>query len=271
MNETEYNQAEGIRRSDLWKMEESPEKFRWCMDHPPEKSEALLFGSAAHKLILEGSDAFFAEYAVAPAVDRRTKAGREEFEAFRAANAGKETVTKDQYDKIVEMSAQIRNCPLAYKLLKAKGTTEEAFFWTDPGTGEKCKVKTDRIVTWKRRKYILDYKTCKCAATFRFNSEIWKYGYFMQAGMYSEGWKIANKKRKLPGFMFVAQEKDPPYSVNVIEVSEEVMNAGVAKFHSLLEKYHDCKALDVWNGYVQDVPNDSFVPGWMMNEMEDEE
>ena len=48
------------------------------------------------------------------------------------------------------------------------------------------------------------------------------------------------------------------------------MNAGLAKFHQLLGKYHDLKALDVWPGYVQDVPNDTFVPGWMNDEMEDE-
>ena len=68
----------------------------------------------------------------------------------------------------------------------------------------------------------------------------------------------------------VAQEKKPPYSVNVIEVSEEVMNAGIAKFHDLLGKYHDCKALDQWPGFVGDIPNDCFVPTWMEREMEDE-
>ena len=130
--------------------------------------------------------------------------------------------------------------------------------------------KLDRVVTYRRRKYIVDYKTTTAADTFHFNSEVWKRGYYMQAGMYAEGMKAALKLRKLPGFLFVAQEKKPPYSVNVIEVSEEVMNAGVAKFHSLLEKYHACAVLDKWPGYVQDVPNDCYVPGWMMSEMEDE-
>jgi exodeoxyribonuclease VIII len=96
-------------------------------------------------------------------------------------------------------------------------------------------------------------------------------GYFMQAGMYAEGYKTSQKKRKLPGFLFVAQEKKPPYSVNVIEVSEEVMEAGVAKFHELLEKYHNCKALDLWPGYINgNIPNDAFVPGWMERELEEE-
>ena len=161
-------------------------------------------------------------------------------------------------------------CQLAKKRLIGKGETEQAFFWTDRETGEKCKIKTDRLVKYNRRWYVVDYKTCQSAETMRFNSEVWRLGYYFQSGMYTEGVMHGKKLKKRPGFLFVAQEKKPPYSVNVIEVSEEVMNAGVAKFHDLLGKYHDCKGLDYWAGYVGDVPNDCFVPNWMQAAMEDE-
>lgn len=269
MNEREYNEAKGIRRSDLWKMEESPEKFRYFLDHPVEQTPAMAFGSAAHKFILEPLG-FGDEYAVAPQVDRRTKEGKLAWEAFVADNAEKTILPNDDLETIHAMALTIANCPLASKLIFGKGQAEVPVFWTDKGTGEMCKAKLDRLVTYRRRKYIVDYKTTLAADTFHFNSEIWKRGYFMQAAMYAEGWKVANKKRKLPGFLFVAQEKKPPYSVNVIEVSEEVMQAGLAKFHSLLEKYQACKTLDSWPGYVQDIPNDAYVPGWMEREMEDE-
>ena len=88
--------------------------------------------------------------------------------------------------------------------------------------------------------------------------------------MYTEGVMRVKKLKKRPGFLFVAQEKKPPYSVNVIEVSEEVMGAGVAKFHQLMDKYHQCKVLDQWPGYVDSVPNDSYLPTWMEREMEDD-
>ena len=270
MNERDYNSAEGIRRSDLWKMEESPEKFRYNLEHPAEQTPAMLFGSACHKMILEPGD-FGNEYAIAPVVDRRTKEGKAMWEAFLEDNAGKTVIGPDDAETMRGMEEALEACPLAKKLIRGKGETEKVFFWTDPGTGEKCKIKCDRVVTFNRRKYVIDYKTTQCAETNRFNSEIWKYGYFFQAGMYAEGWKIANKKRKLPGVLFVAQEKKAPYSVNVIEVSEDVMKAGSAKFHQLLEKYHNCKVLDFYPGYVQgNVPNDSFVPGWMEREMEEE-
>ena len=270
MNEQEYNNAEGVRRSELWKMEDSPEKFKWFLDHPIEQTPAMAFGSACHKLVLEGYDKFTEEFAVAPVADKRTKEGKAVWEAFCAANDGKTIVSKDDYDTMVDMSIAIKRCPLAYNLFNKKGETEAAFFWTDPDTKEPCKIKTDRLVKYNRRWYVVDYKTTTCAETFRFNSDIWKMGYYFQAGMYTEGVMRAKKLKKRPGFLFVAQEKKEPYSVNVIEVSEEVMNAGVAKFHELLDKMHQCKLVDLYPGYVNDVPNDSFVPGWMEREMEDE-
>lgn len=269
MTEKDYNEAEGIRRSDLWKMEDSPEKFKWFLEHPAEQTPALVFGSACHKMILEPAE-FGNEYAVAPNVDKRTKEGKAQWEAFCEDNNGKTIISMDNAETMRGMEEALESCPLGNRLIRGKGETEKAFFWTDPETGEKCKIKCDRVVTFNRKKYIVDYKTTECSDTFKFNSSIWKYGYHFQAAMYAEGWMIANKKKKLPGFLFVAQEKKPPYSVNVIEVSEEVMNAGRAKFHELLSKYHDCKVLDQWPGYVNDVPNDAFVPGWMLNELGEE-
>ena len=270
MNDHDYNVAEGIRRSDLWKMEDSPEKFKYFLEHPVEQTPAMAFGSACHKMVLEPKD-FCNEYVVAPMLDRRTKAGKEMYEQFLAENEGKAIVGNDDFDVMCEMRDAIKNCPLADKLINGKGETEKVFFWTDKETGEKCKIKTDRLVKYNRRWYVVDYKTCVNADTFRFNSDIWKMGYHFQAGMYTEGVMVAKKLRKRPGFLFVAQEKKPPYSVNVIEVPEDVMNAGIAKFHELLRKYHECKEADLWAGYITgDVPNDAFVPTWMQQEFEDE-
>lgn len=269
MTEQEYNQAEGVRRSDLWKMEDSAEKFKYFSEHPPEQTPAMAFGSACHKAILEPDD-FGNEFAVAPVADRRTKEGKEVWAAFNEKNAGKTIISADDVAVIEEMETALIRCPLAKKLLYGKGENETPFFWTDRETGEKCKVKLDRLVKFNRRWYVVDYKTAACAETNKFNSEIWRLGYFMQAAMYCEGVKTAKKMRKMPGFLFVVQEKKPPYSVNVVEVSEEVMAAGNAKFHQLLEKYHACKVIDQWPGFVGDVPNDSFVPTWMEQEMEDE-
>lgn len=262
MTEMEYNEADGVRRSDLWKLQDSPEKFRYFLTHPAEQSPAMAFGSACHKMVLE-PEKFGDEYAVAPEADRRTKAGKEAWEAFAAANEGKTVVAAADAGTMKAMSDAIRGCALAKKLICGKGETEVAYFWTDPETGERCKIRCDRVVKWNRRWYVVDYKTTTAADTARFNNEIFRFGYHFQAAMYTEGVMRAKRLRKRPGFLFVAQEKKEPYSVNVLEVSDEVMNVGDAKFHELLGKYHECSAVGLWPGYVVDnLPNETTLPGW---------
>ena len=272
MNEKEYNEAEGIRRSDLWVMNDSPEKFRFRMDNPEETTApALIFGAAAHKLVLE-PDGFYDEYAVAPQVDRRTKDGKAAWEQFASENEGKTIISQDDFDTISAMKEVLENNTLASIILFGDGYTEIPFFWTDPETGEKCKAKFDRLIKDDDGRYIVvDYKTAQYAQTDNFNRSVIMHGYHVQAAMYTEGVMKSKKLKKRPGFLFVAQEKKPPYSVNVIEVSEEVMNAGVAKFHQLLDKLHACKVIDQWPGYLNgNVPSDAFVPNWMQQAMEDD-
>ena len=56
----------------------------------------------------------------------------------------------------------------------------------------------------------------------------------------------------------------------VIDVSEEVMEYGSKVYHELLRKYHECKEMDLWPGYVGEVANDCWLPGWIESEFEEE-
>jgi len=270
MTEMEYNAAEGIRRSDLWLIDDSPAKFKWKMEHPEEeeKTAALIFGSAAHKYVLEPEE-FDREYCTAPVVDRRTKEGKKAWEDFIAANEGKTVISPDDLETMHEMASVIRETPLAARYLD--GQHEVPFFWKDKETGEKCKCKADCIRAEDGRIVVVDYKTAQSAQTMKFNAEIFKRGYHVQAAMYTEGVKEALGLDYRPGFVFVVQEKKAPYAMNVIDVTEEVMDYGESVYHKLLRTYHDCKTVDIWEGYITgDVPNDSFLPTWMQAAMEDE-
>lgn len=269
MTEMEYNQAEGIRRSDLWRMNDSPEKFRYFLENPIEQTPAMAFGSACHKFILETED-FLNEYAIAPVVDKRTKDGKAAWEAFLTKSEGKTIVSNDDMCICADMMDALRACPLANELLFGEHQAEVPIFWTDPETGEKCKAKLDIVRQEDGQYVIVDYKTTARADTEHFNRSIFDFGYHFQAGFYTEGLMHSLKLDYRPRFIFVAQEKKAPYAVNVIEVSEDVMKVGVAKFHELLEKYHECKMVDIWSGYVDDVPNETTLPGWWSLEGEDE-
>lgn len=271
MTEQEYNQAEGIRRSDLWLMNDSPEKFKWHMDNPEEeKSPALLFGSACHKWVLEQAD-FWNEYAIAPAADKRTKEGKAIWEKFRAENEGKVVISYDDFNLMNEMDNALKENRLAGMFLYGDGETEVPLFWTDPMTGEKCKVKCDRIVKDGDRLIIVDYKTATSAKTDDFNRSVLKFGYSLQAAMYSEAVMMCRNVESRPRFVFVVQEKKAPYAVNVVEVSYDVMLYGMTQYRELLEKYHACKEMDVWEGYNSgEEINQTSLPKWALNEEEEE-
>ena len=51
MTEQEYRAAEGVSRSQLWRLHEgSPEKFMYAEEHPEEPTPALIFGQMVDSL-----------------------------------------------------------------------------------------------------------------------------------------------------------------------------------------------------------------------------
>ena len=267
MTEKEYNEHSGVRRSDLFKISESPEKYKWAITHPTEPTPALIFGAACHKYILEPNE-WSDEYAIAPNVDRRTKAGKEEYERFCAENEGKAVVSQDQFDTMAAMANALDRCPMAEQLIHGKnGETEIPFFWTDKDTQEECKVKLDRLVEIEGRYVVVDYKTSQSAQTDKFVHSMIKFGYTLQAAMYTEGVMVCKELDYRPDFIFVVQEKDEPYSTNVIYVSSDssVMQYGVDQFREYIGTLHQCKELDNWYGYLGPYgeTSEAYLPGYI--------
>lgn len=262
MTEKEYNAAPGVRRSALWRMHESPEKYKWFLDHPEPPTPALIFGSAVHKLLLEPLD-FEDEYAVAPPVDRRTKEGKETWEQFLAGIGEKTVITQDDFDTMTAMVEKAQSVPYVRQLLKGK--REVPLFWTDADTGERCKAKLDILTEMDGRTVIADYKSAANAKTEVFNNKLFSLGYHLQAYMYTEGAIQALGLTERPDFIFIVQEKSVPYAVNLIEVTEDVMLAGMDCFREYIGLVHQCKETDFWWGYtgMYGEPNEAFLPGWM--------
>ena len=264
MTEKEYNAAPGIRRSDLWRIRESPEKFKWAMDHPEPQSSSLIFGSMVHKLLLE-PDTFADEYIVAPQIDRRTKAGKEEYAAFCETAKEKCVISLEDYETATAMVGKAMADPSVAKLLMT-GQHEVPYLWTDPDTGLACKVKCDCVTQMPGLAVpvIVDYKTTTNAQTGAFIRDAVKYGYFFQAAMYSEGLKRATGLDAQPLFCFIVQEKKPPYAINTCTVSNDGLTKGMDIFRELIGIYRDCLETGDWYGYLgpTHTPNEISMPTW---------
>ena len=265
MTEKEYRQHPAISRSELWRIRESPQKFKYFREHPPEPTPALLFGQVFHKMLLE-PDTFGEEFVVAPEVNRRTKEGKQKWDEFLSENEKKTIVASEMFSRAKEMCDAVKREPLAVKLLN--GSKEVPFFWTDEMTGEDCTCRVDVLNTEYRQPIVVDVKSTADASTESFIRSAINYGYDFQAAMYSEG--VEKNIGKKPLFVFIAVEKEPPFSVNILQADELMLRRGYDLFREYIGIYHDCKATGNFYGYLGKLNqiNNLALPAYLAKEVQ---
>lgn len=276
MTESEYRSKPGISRSELWKLMESPEKFKYYQEHPVPMTPAFIFGAAAHKQMLD-PETWGDEFAVSPIIDRRTKDGKAQYADWLDQVVGREIISKDEYDTITQMVSVARGIPFVTKLLA--GEKETPLFWTDDLTGEPCKARLDCVTMIADKPVIVDYKTTNDASTDGFMRSAIKYGYTFQAGMYLEGFCQTTYHKSIlsllgseqcPLFVFIVQEKTPPYSVNICQADDVFIRYGYDIFRQLIGMYKDCKDNDNFFGYMgkYNIINNLSIPAYLAKEAE---
>lgn len=266
MTEKEYSQHPAVRRSELFKIiKESPEKFKYYKDNPEPPTPSLIFGQLFHAIALQ-PETVWEQFAVAPNIDRRTKAGKEAYAEFEQQSEGKTVVSAEMFEQAYAMCEAVMNNDKAKKLLD--GEKEVAFFWTDEMTGEECKCKADVIVTIADFNIIVDLKSAESAETEAFKKDAVKYGYDFEAAMYKEGIEKNTGKEYI--FVFVVVEKKPPYAVNILQADELFMRRGYDMFREAIGVYHDCKQTGNWYGYLGKFNqiNSLALPAWLAKEVE---
>lgn len=292
MTNKEYREKEGISSSDLKKIMKSPLHYKHYKDHPDENdTPALLFGRAAHKYILETYD-FYNEFEVARDFKYGTKEDKqatqdficakaiemgkgEEWDKFISTNpkkddvvafyrmllSGKDVITQEQFEQIDAMRNAMLATPFVSKLIN--GEHEVSFFWTDEDTGLKCKCRPDSLN--QKIHICVDYKTCEDAETESFMRSAIRLGYDVQASYYLDGVKANTGEDYI--FVFIAQEKKPPYAVNILEADENFIRSGRQTYKALLETYKECTESGNWHGYLgaDGQINSLGVPKWIEN------
>lgn len=265
MTEKEYRAHPAISRSELFKISETPEKFKYYREHPEEPTPSLLFGQLFHAMALQPTEVW-KQFAIAPQVDGRTKAGKEALAQFKEENGDKTLVTYAMALKAEEMCNALYSNEFVRKLLD--GEREKAFFWNDDLTGEECKCRADVLNKIGNTNIIVDLKTADSAETDAFMRSAIKYGYDFQAAMYTEGVK-ANTKQDYE-FVFVVVEKEPPYAVNILQADKLFTLRGYDLYREYIGTYHYCKTTGNWYGYLgkENIINTLGLPAWLAKEIE---
>lgn len=232
----EYHSGPGISKSHLDAINEGSPIHYWERyinpeREPVEPTPAKVLGSAIHSAILE-PDMFRLEYAQAPEVDRRTKNGKAEYDAFVAENRGKIVLSADDFARCLKIRDRVHNHPEVADLFQG-GKAEQSFYAWDDGadvfdadTGELLLVERPELIKC-RFDYIhdsgalaVDLKTTDDASEVGFGKSIANYRYTIQpAWYYRVLQKLYGEHPKT--WVFVAVEKVPPYAIGYYFVTPE--------------------------------------------------
>jgi hypothetical protein len=232
-----------------------PAKFRYELDHPPARKKEFEIGHAAHNLVLGDGP----ELVV---VDRdRWDTNAVKAEVAEIRERGGVPLKRAEYDAVQAMATALRQHPYAGKLFE-DGRPEQSLFWVCDDTGVWCRARLDWLPNSRGNRLIVaDYKTTDQADTESLRRDLYRYGYYRQAAWYLDGIAHVWDSDCDHAFVFVCQEKTPPYLVNVIEPDAAALAAGRERNRTAREVYRDCKAADVWPGYADDIELVS-LPGW---------
>lgn len=233
-----------------------PARFFHEREHgqPPKRSFDL--GKAAHAEVLGTG----AEVVVIDAEDWKTKPARDARDEAYAA--GKTPLLAADKVKVEEMAAALRRHPLAAALLDPeRGKPEQSGYWTDDVTGVLRRFRLDWLPnTDGGRLLVPDYKSCAAADRHAVQSSVAKYRYFMQDAWYRDGLHALGIAEDI-AFLFVFQEINPPYLVNVVELDAPAVEEGRRRNDQALRIYRDCTESGIWPGYADDVELIS-LPRW---------
>ena len=241
-----YSEIRAVNRSLLEKMMRSPAHAREYMLNPQEPTAAQKIGQAVHVAILE-PEKFQAEYAVAPPIDRRTKAGKEAWDAFRASSGSRIILDNDEAALCEALRTSVKDHPEASKIVASRGTCESVACWRDGATGLDCKARIDLYCDFAGST-VVELKTTRDASPEGFSREISRYGYHRQAAYYLGGLEALSPATDRK-FIFIAVEKEPPYAVGVYELDESSIEQGRVEIECLLSSYAKCVQEGVWPGY----------------------
>ena len=258
MTDAEYFDLPYISKSSLDLIAKSPANYLyWKTQGDRPRSRAMELGSAAHCGILEPDD-FEKRFVRNPGIDRRTKAGKEQWDEFSFHNGDKTVLSPEDFDTCLRMIDAVQAHVMASALLR-KGKAEQAILWTSEVDGLPSKGKAD----WLTEDIIVDLKTSESATVESFAKSIANYRYEVQAAYYLDGIQRAVPHKRFNSFLFLVVESKPPYHVAVYAPDKHMLEAGRLLYERDLRRLANCLRTNEWPGLGETIQEIS-MPTWAM-------
>ena len=228
---------EGLSKHELDNFAVAPSYYQHRKSQEWKPSRSMEIGTLIHSLVLEGR----VDYAVGPEVDRRTKAGKEEWQIFCENHIGKIIVNRDE-------EAVIRGCfdacsPLMEKCAFSYEDIEASVFWERDGI--QCKGRPDLIAMINGERCIVDLKTTNDIRGFDHSFN--RFRYDVQAAWYQYGYQQAIGAKEV-GFWFLVVDTEAPHLCQFMRPSTDVLANANAKIELELAHFKRCQVAQEWPG-----------------------
>lgn len=254
-----YFATRALSKSGLDKFKQSPAHYKAWLDGmvSDDPTPAMAFGSAFHCALLEPMD-FYSRYK-AFSGDRRTKAGKEDYEAIQ--KSGATIITQDNLNDILAMKQVIYGHPLGHKILSS-GISEVSAF--DSFDGVRVKARIDFVPSHPDfADALVDIKTTADASAVAFAKTAAQMRYHVQAAWYLRF--FPGERRR---FIFIAVEKVAPWECAVYEIDQPAIDLGNAEIDRQLELFKSCQEFNSWPGYSTQLQTLS-LPIWAFKQDKD--
>ena len=144
-----------------------------------------------------------------------------------------------------------------------EGSGEVVTLWQENG------IWLRQLIDWLTddHRTFCDYKTTgESAAPHMLGRKMAADGWHIQAAMAERGLlaldsKSAGRRR----YLFVVQETDPPYALNVVEIGEAALTMGRKMLNNSIDAWTHCTASGKWPAYPLEIVRPEF-PGWAETE-----
>lgn len=255
-----------------------PALYRYERDNPPTPKRVFEIGHAAHKLVLGSGP----ELVRIDADEWRSNAVKAQ--VAEARDRGAVPLKPAEWDQVHAMAEAIRTHPIASALFQPGhgntpgnhgGKAEQTLIWQDRQTGVWLRAMLDWLPYYtiavtqgtrhSSRLIVPEYKTCRSAAPDTLDRTIEEHGYHIQAA-----WNLGGIQALHPGlaqavWVWVWQEKTPPYLITVAQPTEIALRIGRDKAREAIGIYAQCVTTGQWPGYSDDGVELVGLPPWVEN------
>jgi exodeoxyribonuclease VIII len=239
----DYEEAPGLRASQLALIRESPALYRHHADNPSPRSAAMDIGTATHTAVLQPDQ-------LRGSVEIMRVRKTDHVQAAR--DAGKAPLRENEWEQVRAMRDAVLAHPHAKAILDQSSYRELSLYWSrevDAGRYIECKARLDLVSLPLRM--VVDLKTSRSIEPQSFSASCWRYGYHLAAYWYLHaaklhGWNVSH-------FAWIVVEKTPPHPVAVYIASEKMMHAGRIECVNAVDTFLACEDSGKWVAKVSEI------------------